>query len=134
MPITESRLKAGTLTLDALPFATQATNVTLTPDVDEEGDRLEVLSGDALEPDDVESWVLHIEAIQDFDDPAGFVRFLFENAGTVVPYSWKPSATGDTWSGTVKVRASEIGGDVNTRLTTEVDLPCQERPTVAESV
>lgn len=132
MPIIEDRLKTGTLTLDAVEFASQATNVSLDPETDEDGDRLEVLSGETLEPDEVTSWTLHVEAVQDFDDPAGFVRFCFENAGQVVPYSWKPNATGATWTGTIKVRPVQVGGDVNARLSTEADFPCQETPVVTD--
>lgn len=131
MPITQSRLKAGTLTLDALPFATQATNVRLVPKTDEQGDRLEVLSGDSITPDDSTDWALVITAVQDFDDEAGFVAFAMANAGDVVPYSWKPNATGVTYTGTVKVRPVEIGGDVDARLTTDAEWPCQETPTPA---
>lgn len=129
MPIVEDRLKAGTLTLDALPFATQATNVNLSPDTDEEGDPLEVLSGDTIEPDDVTTWTLNITAIQDFDDAAGFVRFCLANAGDVVPFSWKPNAAGVTFAGDVKIRPVEIGGDVNTRLTTSATFPLIGEPT-----
>lgn len=122
--ITESKLKSGTLTLDALPFATQATNVRLTPDVDEQGDPLETLSGDSLGADEVTKWTLTVEAVQDFDDPAGFTRFCFENAGLAVPFSWKPNAGATTFAGSVKVRALEIGGPVNTRNLSEVEFPC----------
>ncbi len=131
MPITESRLKAGTLTLDATPFATQASNVSLDPKTDDQGDTLEVLSGDTITPDDVTGWTLHIEAVQDFDDDAGFVAFALERAGDVVPYSWRPNAAGVTYTGTVRVRPVQIGGDVNARLSTSADWPCQETPTPA---
>jgi hypothetical protein len=124
MPIVESRNKTGTLTLDALPFQSQATNVTLEPSVDAEGDRLEVLSGDTIEPDEVESWTLNIEAVQDFDDPAGFVKFAKDNAGEIVPFTWAPTgATGPEYAGSVRVRAVRIGGDVNARLTTPAEWP-----------
>lgn len=129
MPITQSRLKAGTLTLDALPFATQATNVRLVPKTDEQGDSLEVLSGDTITPDDSTAWSLVVTAVQDFDDPDGLVAFAMANAGTVVPYTWKPNATGVSYAGTVKVRPMEIGGDVDARLTTDLEWPCQEAPT-----
>lgn len=131
MPIIEDRLKTGTLTLDGVSFASQATNVSLDPETDEDGDALEVLSGETLTPDEVSTWTLHIEAVQDFDDAAGFVRFCFANAGDVVAYTWKPNAAGSTWSGTVKVRPVQVGGDVNARLSTEADFPCQETPNVA---
>ena len=129
MPIVEDRLKSGTLTLDALPFATQATNVNLSPDTDEEGDALEVLSGDTIEPDDVTTWTLNITAIQDFDDPAGFVAFCLSNAGDVVPFVWKPNAAGVSYGGTCKIRPVEIGGDVNARLTTAATFPVVGEPT-----
>lgn len=123
MPITESKLKSGTLTIEGNSFATQATNVTLTPDVDEQGDALEVLSGDTLSPDERTMWALGIEAVQDFTNPAGFVEYCRQNAGDVVAFSWKPAPAAATYSGTVKVRAVEIGGDVNARLTTSAEFP-----------
>ena len=128
MPINESRLKTGTLTLNALPFATQATNVKLSPKTDESGDALEVLSGDEILPDDETTWSLLIEAVQDFDDVAGFVAFTLANAGTVMPFVWQPNATGVSYAGSCKIRPVEIGGDVNARLTTSAEFPVQGDP------
>lgn len=123
--IEQSKLKAGTLTLDALPFATQATNVRLTPSVDENGDAVEVLSGESLGADETTKWVLAIEAIQDFDDPQGFVNFCFDNADQAVPFTWEPNATagGASFNGSCTIRAVEIGGPVNTRNSTEAEFP-----------
>lgn len=132
--ITESKLKTGTLTLDALPFAAQATNVRLTPSVDEQGDPIETLSGDQKGADEVTTWALTIEAIQDFDDPTGFVKFCFDNAGQSVPFSWKASATSPTWSGDLTVRAVEFGGTVNTRNSTEAEFPVIGTPTWTPAV
>lgn len=124
MAIKDHRLKAGTLTLDALPFASQATNVTLEPDTEEEGDQLEVLSGETIDPDETVTWTLEVEAVQDFDDAAGFINFCKDNAGEIVPFTWAPSgATGVTYSGSIKVRPVRIGGDVNKRLTTPASFP-----------
>lgn len=129
MPIEDSRNKGGTLTLDAQPFAKQMTSVALTPAVDEEGDALEALSGDTIDPDEVTSWTLDLGAVQDFTDPAGFVRFAKENAGDVVPFTWAPrGAEGPTFGGNVKVRAVAIGGGVNTRLTSDTSWPVQGEP------
>lgn len=132
--ITESKLKTGTLTLDALPFAAQATNVRLVPAVDEQGDSIETLSGDSIGADEVTTWTLAIEAVQDFDDAAGFVKFCFDNAGQAVPFSWEASATSPTWSGSITVRAVEFGGPVNTRNTTEVEFPVIGTPTWTPAV
>lgn len=133
-PITDSRNKTGVLTIDALPFATQATNVRLVPKTDEQGDPLEVLSGDTITAEDETTWTLDVRAVQDFDDAAGFVNFALQNAGEIVPYSWKPNVDAPTYTGNVRVRPVEIGGDVNKRLTTDASWPCQETPTVAYPV
>ena len=129
MPITESRLKTGTLTIDGQAFATQATNVRLVPSTDEEGDQLEVLSGDTILPTEVTTWALVMTAVQDFDDPAGLVALSWGSAGDVVPFTWRPNAAGVTYTGSVKVRPLEVGGDVNARLTTDAEWPCQGAPT-----
>lgn len=130
MPITESRLKNGTLTIDGHAFNTQATNVRLTPKTDDTGDTLEVLSGDTIAPDDTTTWSLVIDAVQDFTEPTGFVNFAMQNAGDVVAYTWAPNGAGEvSYAGTVKVRPVEVGGDVNARLTTSAEWPCQQAPT-----
>jgi hypothetical protein len=125
MTIKDHRLKSGTLTLDALAFASQATNVTLEPDTDTEGEALEVLSGETVEEEEVYTWSLEVEAVQDFDDPAGFIKFCKDNAGEVVPFTWTPTgaAGGVAYSGSVKVRPVRIGGDVNKRLSTPASFP-----------
>lgn len=128
--IEDSRNKGGTLTLDAQPFGKQMTSVSLEPSEDTEGEAVETLSGATVEPDEVTSWVLNLGAIQDFDDPAGFVAFAMANKGELVPFSWQPNATGaPTYTGTVRVRAVTIGGDVATRLSTTKAWPVIGEPT-----
>lgn len=130
MPITDSRNKSGTLTLDAVPFATQATAVSLVPATNEVGDSVETLSGDTISPDDETTWTLNITAIQDFVDPDGLLEFLRANAGDTVAFDWKPtSASVPHWSGTVKIRPTTIGGGVNVRLTSDIVLPVVTGPT-----
>lgn len=129
MPITDSRLKTGTLTLEAAQFASQATNVRVTPSTDEVGDELETLSGDTIAPDDETTAVLNITAVQDFDDPAGFIRFSWDNAGDIVTFTWQPNAGTMQATGTVRVRPVEVGGDVNARLTTSASWPIVGLPT-----
>lgn len=130
MAITESKLKAGTLTLDAEPFACQAINVRLTPAHDtttQTDDVIETLCGDTTTPTtDVTittTWNLNVEAIQDFSDPDGFVQFCLDHNQEVVPFTWKPNATAPTFSGDCRVLAVEMGGEVNRRLTTSAELP-----------
>lgn len=129
MAITDSRNKGGTLTLDSQPFAKQATSVALTPSVDTEGDPVETLDGSTITADDVTTWTLDVGAIQDFEDPAGFVEFCRANKGELVAFAWAPAgATGPSYAGTCKVRAVAIGGDVNTRLDTSVSFPVEGEP------
>lgn len=130
--ITESKLKSGVLTFDPdgagagtpLDFSCQPTNVRITPNHDEDGDPLETLCGDTLGADETRTDTLSITAVQDFTDAAGFQRFSWENDGTVMPFTWTPNADGPTFSGQVKVRAVEVGGDVNKRLTVDIEWPC----------
>ena len=129
MTIVDSRLKTGVLTLDGDAFASQATNVRLEPNTDEEGDALEVLSGETITPDDKTTWALVIVAIQDFDNPAGFIALSLDRAGDLVPFSWQPNAAGPTFAGTVRVRPVPIGGDVNARNTTTATWPLDGAPT-----
>lgn len=134
MPITDSRLKGGTLTLDGTAFAKQAAAVSLVPDVSEEGDAIETLDGSTLEPEEVITWSLNIGLVQDFDDAEGLVEFLRSRAGEVVDWTWEPNVDSPTYSGTVaggngvKLRAATIGGDVNVRLTSEVEMPLKGEP------
>lgn len=133
MPVTTSKLKSGTLTIDGVEFATQASNVRLVPPDQPSGDDVgEVLSGDPLPPESEESWTLAITAIQDFDDVAGFVNMSWVSQGERVPYSWKPSASSPTYSGTVTVWPVEVGGEVNKRLTSDAEWTLGEKPVRAE--
>jgi hypothetical protein len=143
MAINESKLKTGLLTLGgtagtppALPtggieFACQATNVRIAPTFNEEGDSVETLCGDTLAPATTTEWALQGTSIQDFTYPDSFIEYTWENNLTQVPFIWKPNATGPTFSGLVQIRALEVGGDVNVRLTTDFDWPIAGQPTVS---
>jgi hypothetical protein len=126
MTIVESRVKAGTFTLGTLPgtsFACQPTNIRVTPSYEDDGDPVETLCGDSIPAGKKESWVLAGTAIQDFDDPDGFLTYCFENRMTTVPFTWEPNITGaPAWSGDVVIVALEEGGDVNTRITTDFEF------------
>lgn len=138
MPITESKLKSGTLTLGAEEFACQAINVRLTPSHDTTtatDEVVETLCGDTTTPDEETTinttWALNIEAIQDFTNPDGFVRYCLDNNQQVVDFSWKPNATGPTMSGRCRVLAVEIGGEINRRITTSAEFPVIGEPATA---
>jgi hypothetical protein len=133
--ITESRLKNGTFTLGTVTppgsdtFACQATNVHVTPSYDDDGDAVETLCGDSLAPGKTESWVIGGTSIQDFDDPDGFQAFCFAHAMETVAFSWQPNENAPTWAGNCIVVATEEGGDVSTRLTSDWEFDIVGRPT-----
>lgn len=140
MPITESRVKAGTLTLGGsgggtgtpgTAFACQAQSIKVTPTYENDGDAHETLCGDTLPAGKKETWTLNGTSIQDFDDPAGFIAYCYENAMQTVAFSWEPNSVGaPTITGSVVIRALELGGDVNTRLTSDWEFDTAGRPTI----
>lgn len=124
--ITESKIKNGSLTLGALEFGAQPTNVTITPTHDEDGDAVETLDGSQLTPDVTRGNTLKMTAIQDWEDVAGFVNYTWEHDLETVAFVWKPrGAAGPTYAGNVEVRAVEVGGDVNKRTTTDAEWTCE---------
>ncbi|GIG64259.1 hypothetical protein [Phytomonospora endophytica] len=129
MSITKSRVKKGKLTFTGtdgveVDFSCQPTNVTIGTDYDESGDTVEVLCGDTDVPEVTTSRKLKVTAIQDFDSPEGFQAFLLANEGRVVEFEWLPNADGGpTFSGTVQCRVGDIGGDVASSLTSDLELP-----------
>ena len=137
MSITESKNKGGTLTLGpepGTPFACQATNVKITPNHDETGEPVETLCGDTTGSIMTRTDTLGITAIQDFDDPDGFVAFTWNNDTQRVPFTWQPSPSSPTYSGVVQVLAVEVGGDVAARLTTEAEWPVVGAVTVTPNM
>jgi hypothetical protein len=139
--INESKLKEGVLILGgsvepavapAQDFACQATNIRLTPSFSDSGDALETLCGDELAADTKTTWAMNGTSIQDFDDPDGFVYYALEHDGQKVPYLWKPNDNGASFTGNVNIRAVEIGGDVNTRVTSDFEWPLDGPPTVTK--
>lgn len=135
MPITESKLKEGKLTLGGTggtggtDFSCQPTNVRVTPSHDESGDEVETLCGDTLGAEVKTSWKLNGTSIQDFDNAAGFVRYTVEHNLEKVEFTWQPNAGAFAVTGEVEVRAVEIGGDVNARLTSDFEWPVTDTPT-----
>lgn len=129
MPITESRVRNGTLTFGGsgggtgtpgTVFACQASTVKVTPSFDDDGDAVETLCGESLPAGKKAHWTLNGTSIQDFDDPDGFLAYCFEHSLETVAFEWMPNQVGaPTWSGSVVIRALEEGGDVNARLTTD---------------
>jgi len=134
MPATDSRLGPGTLTLEANDFSAQAAAVRLTPSVDST-DGTPTLAEPEPAPLSTVSWALNLDAIQDWEDAAGIVNYLMDNALAEVPFVWTPStADGTAYNGTVQIIPIEVGGDVAVQVVTSVELPIVGTPTRVDGV
>lgn len=130
MTVTDSRLGPGTLTLGAVPddFTCQVTNCRLSPSAEEE-DALPTLCEPERPASVTTSWALAGTVIQDWELDDGFVEFCRVNDTTEVPFVFVPNTTaGKQYSGTVQIRAVEIGGDVSAQLTTDFEFPLNGDP------
>jgi len=126
---TDSRQGPGTLLLGAVEFGAQASAVTLSTSVNSE-DGTPTLGNPEPAPDTTLDYVLKLSAIQDWEDAAGLVNYLYDNALTEVAFSWTPkTGAGPTFTGTCQIVPMDIGGDVAVQSITDVELPCVGKPT-----
>jgi hypothetical protein len=130
----DSRLGPGTLTLDAVEYGVQISNVTLTPDVSSE-DGTPTLGLPDPAPLSTIKWSLKGSSIQDFEDAAGFVNYCMDNALSEVPFVWVPDTdAGVEYAGTCQVLPVEIGGDVSVQLTTDFEFPVVGVPSRTDGI
>lgn len=134
MPAADSRLGPGTLKLEANEFNTQVAACRLTPSVDS-ADGTPTLAVPDPAPETTISWALNIDAIQDFEEAAGLVNYLMDNALSEVPFEWVPlTSDGTEYSGVVQIVPIEVGGDVAVQVVTSVELPLVGQPTRTDGV
>jgi hypothetical protein len=128
---TDSRLGTGTLTLGTTDFGVQIANVLLRPS-HAKTDGTPTLGNPTPSPDVETTWALVGNAIQDWQDDAGIIEYLRANNNTTVAFSWTPNAThGVVYSGTCKVYAVEIGGDVAKQNTSAFEFDVVGTPSRA---
>jgi hypothetical protein len=138
MPLTDSRLGPGTLSLGpsgtSVDFSAQTAAVRLTPSTDST-DGTPTLETPEPAPLTTVSWALNVDAIQDFDDPLGFVNYLMDNALAEQEFAWVPNTDGGTsYAGIVQIIPIEIGGDVAVQVVTSVELPLVGEPTRTDPI
>lgn len=138
MPTVDSRqgpgtLKLGTAAPDMIEVSAQASTVKLTPSVNS-NDGTPTLATPEPAPETTVTWALNISAIQDFEDPDGFVNFLMDHALAELAFEWEPlTGKAPKYAGTVQIVPMEVGGDVAVQTVTDVELPCVGTPTRDDS-
>ncbi|MBF0809119.1 hypothetical protein E4U03_10965 [Rothia nasimurium] len=110
-------LGPGVLTLGSASslhtMSNQVTSVKLVPKVDKDKG-LTVLSGLKKGGARSESWTLEGKFIFDLGTADSTSDFLFENRGKDMPFTFTPATAREvTFTGTVTIESSDIGGDVD---------------------
>jgi len=138
MATTDSRqgpgtLKIGTTAPNMIEVAPQASAVELVPTVNS-SDGTPTLETPEPAPDTSIAWHLKISAIQDFEDPTGFVNFLMDHALAELAFEWEPiTGASPKYAGTVQVVPIGIGGAIAVQTVTDVELPVVGQPTRDDS-
>lgn len=110
--------EAGSL----ISFAARARKVEIKHDVDED-DTIPVLSGDEIEGAETETYTVGGSIFQDYSTSSPIV-WAHVNAGKVVPWTFTPDADkAIKYTGFVKVRRLDAGGDVKARNESEFEWP-----------
>lgn len=123
----------GVLTIgadtDLQQFEQQVTSCKVTPSVDK-GDRVPTLSGASVAGDRTESFTLNGSFLQDFGRQDSTTEWLWEHRGEVHPFTYTPNAAnGRTVNGRLTVEAIEIGGDAETKPTSDFEFELESAPT-----
>lgn len=123
----------GVLTIgadtDLQQFEQQATSCKVTPSVDK-GDRVPVLAGVSVPGDRTESFTLNGTFLQDFGKDNSTTEWLWEHRGEVHPFTYTPNASnGRSITGRLTVEAIEIGGDAETKPTSDFEFELEAAPT-----
>ena len=118
-------------------FAIQTTKTTLTPSVDAEDD-INTLDGGTLGGDETETWELNGTLHQSYDE-GSLLDYCFQNRFSktkqALPFTFVPLDEGvQSWSGTVKLRALDVGGDVKKQNTSDFSFPLVGDPILGAHV
>lgn len=128
-------LGPGSLTIGAAgsprQFGAHVTNIVLTPSTDSDDD-IYLLDGSTEDGQDTTTYELSGKLLQAYDFDS-LETFIFNNRGQKLPFVFIPANNGgQSWSGIVKIRPVEIGGDVKKKNTTDFKFPLVGDPTLAE--
>ena len=132
MPAKTYKLGPGSLILGEtgtpLEISCQITAITLEFEADAEDD-VPTLCGDVVPGDETESGNMTGTMYQDLY-VGGIGEYSWTHAGEVVPFAFEPNTElAASYTGEVKLRRLNIGGDVKTSPTTDFEWPLVGIPT-----
>lgn len=138
MAVNTITVGAGSLTIgastDLTVFSGQVTACRLVPSVDQ-GDAINVLSGETVAGDRTESFTLEGTLLQDLGATESTTEWLYENRGETHVFEFVPStAKGRKITGSLVVEAIEIGGDVSTKPTSDFSFTVVGAPAIGAVV
>ena len=123
-------LKIGE-TATALEFAAQLTKCALEVSTDSEDD-IPTLDGGTLAGEDTDKFSVTGTLLQDYE-LASLELYCFDNKGETLPFVFTPTnESGVQWSGNLKIRPVNVGGDVKKRNTSDFSFPVIGDPTHGE--
>lgn len=126
-------LGPGTLTLGETgterQFAAHTTATSLVPSYSD-GDVLNLLDGSQERENDEETWTLDGTIRQQLEADA-LEDWCLTNANTDVPFTFTPNnSVSKSYTGTCRIRAVNIGGDVKAKNTSDFSFPVIGRPSI----
>ena len=71
----------------------------------------------------IPTWTVQLDYVQDWTSTASLSRYLFENEGQTVPFTFTPTdGVGPSFTANISIISGAIGGQVNAFATTSVTL------------
>jgi len=137
MTVKSYKVGPGTLTVGtagtAKDFTAQVTEMAVEWSEDVE-DGLPTLDGGELDGAANYTAVLTGTVVQDISD-GGMVEWTWTNKGKLFPFTYTPSTeVGAAFAGVVRVRPLNVGGEVKSKPTADLEWTCIGEPTVSHGL
>jgi hypothetical protein len=127
-PLTVATLKLGVLTADG-EFSCQTSGAFI--DANENAtDGVKTFCNLSPGKNLTFDYYLDLGTVQDIDDPAGLVAFMWDNHGAVVKFELSLTEADTVITGDVVVPAPKIGGNIGEILVDNKQWSCTAKPTV----
>lgn len=137
LPGTVRKLGPGVLTIgsagSALDFSGRCTKAAITWKVTE-GDNTPVLSGEVLAGDDTFDATLEATVQQDDLTVGDLIDYSWANKGAPVPFTFTPYTGSRSITGTVKVQPIDVGGDVDSKNSSDLKWGCVGEPALVDDL